>query len=819
MEILSTNYQISNINYQVPPRVAFLNSLYYSLKYISGEKVDMYTLFQISNMPLIVAQKLILNAFHNKMTYNYNDINNTQGNIKSDLEIDFLCLSNEEFMNGFNTLYFGNHYEKTKLIANLCSFSKNQIQMRDVKLLLNHCHMRFLHNDLYEINLKRIIYNFFEEKDNYTINEFISKSLEKNYDIIEIFDTFFNKFKFFNKDQIKLFEYTYLNHLKLWRKTKMNSYNIFEEKTNLNNTSLSTNAFGSSSKSESPERKSYKINISKEAEEYINIIQKSFIEYEPFEAEDNEMRRDMEEFDRDLYDTMTSLQRNLIKINVKDLNEDNDYPTSNRSNKSLSPYQKYSKKMNKNNLQFAQVCKNFFNQNSMDTIEKSELIDSKNDILLKYPKVKTNLERISTCPSIDIENPKYFEIFCFKLSKTLTKFKKVKLILADNLIFYYIYNKKYKNDPNSYPEYKLKLIIFINQLFPSIIDNHLIPNNLFKTLNKNKIMYQYQIFSTLHEHQIIYNFFLTNKEDIETLNNHIYKAEKFRNIFDSYDLNSKETVEIGSGHFGNVLLCTHKITQEKLAIKVIFKNHNDRDKIKNNHKTDNPDEELEEVRKIENFKCIQWEKDIFMFLSNLRNIPNIVKCYEWFETAKCIYYVNEYCNGGNIKKLTLTNNYSIINLFTKHLISGLYSLHSYGIIHRDIKNTNILLVKRDDGKAVLKIIDFGLSKVMGSNEFAYEGYGSLPYKTPEQLLGKKYNFSVDIWALGITVYWLLYNNFPVSCQSKHKMKKLLVKYEYNKDKSNDDNLCFKVLRGTLVNDFKKRLNIKDLMKIKDNDEE
>ena len=120
----------------------------------------------------------------------------------------------------------------------------------------------------------------------------------------------------------------------------------------------------------------------------------------------------------------------------------------------------------------------------------------------------------------------------------------------------------------------------------------------------------------------------------------------------------------------------------------------------------------------------------------------------------------------------------------------------------------------------MKIIDFGLSKVMGSNELAYEGYGSLPYKTPEQLLGKKYNFSVDIWALGITVYWLIYNNFPVCCQSKHKMKKLLVKYEYNnKDKSNDNNLCFKVLRGALVNDYKKRLNIKDLMKIKDNNEE
>ena len=135
----------------------------------------------------------------------------------------------------------------------------------------------------------------------------------------------------------------------------------------INNTSLSTNAFGSSSKSESPERKLYKINISKEAEEYINLIKKSFIEYEPFEAEDNEMRRDMEEFDRDLYTTMTSLQRNLIKVDVKDLNENN-YQLSNRSNRSLSPYQKYSRKMNKNNLQFAKVCKSFFNQNTFDTI-------------------------------------------------------------------------------------------------------------------------------------------------------------------------------------------------------------------------------------------------------------------------------------------------------------------------------------------------------------------------------------------------------------------------------------------------------------------
>ena len=813
------NYQLT-LNDEISNRLSFLNSLYYSLKHASGDRVDMYTLFQISKIPLILAQKLILNSFHNKMSFNFD----TNKQIDNDNEIDFLCLSNEEFVNGFNSIYYGSNNDKTNIIANLCSFSKNQIYIKDVKLLLNHCHMRFLHDDINQSNLKKIINNFFSDKEIYTIEEFITKSLEKNYDIIQIFLTFFNKFKFFNKDQIKLFEQTYLNHLKNRTKTQLNyttpTFSLNQSLIN-NNESISTNAFYVPIKSkENLIEKTNTINISKEAEEYINLINKSFMEFEPFEAEDNEMRRDMEKFDKDLYNTISSLQRNLIKMNEKDDNN-KIIEYSNRSNKSLSPYQKYYRKMNKNNLQFAKVCKNFFNQIESDTVEKIELSDSKNYLntqtINQIPKsniFKTN----SFSQTINIENKKYIEIFCLKLAKTLTKFKRVKLILADNLLFYYAYNKKYANETNSISEYKLKSLICTSQLFPVIINNPLIPNNLNKSILKKKTFYQFQIFSTLHNNQLIYNFFLTNKEDVETLNNHIRKIEKLREINDNYDLNSKETVEIGSGHFGKALLCTHKITQEKLAIKLIHKNHTERDNMKNINKEENRDEELEEIRKIENFKCIQWEKDIFMFLSNLRNAPNVIKCYEWFENAKCIYYVNEYCDCGNIKKLTITKNISLINSFTKYLISGIYTLHSYGIIHRDIKNTNILLKKGEDGKINLKIIDFGLSKVMGINEFAYEGYGSLPYKTPEQLLGKKYNFSVDIWALGISIYWLIYNNFPVSCQSKHKLKKLLVKYEYNnKDKSVSNLLCYKVLSSTLINDFKKRFNIKELLKLKDNE--
>ena len=816
------HYQLTNSN-EISPRLAFLNSLYYSLKYSSGDKVDMYTLFQISKIPLIVSQKLILNSFHNKMSFNLN----INSQIKNDNEIDFLCLSNEEFVNGFNSIYFGSDSDKTNIIANLCSFSKNQIYIKDVTLLLNHCHMRFLHDDINLSTLKKIINNFFEDKEIYSIEEFITKSLEKNYDIIEIFLTFFDKFKFFNNEQIKLFEHTYLTNIINNTKSKLNyttpAFSLDQSLIN-NNESISTNVvYPSLISKEFFIEKSYKIIISKEAEDYINLIKKSFMEFEPFEAEDNEMRRDMEQFDKDLYETISSLQRNVIKMNEKDESNNSIIEYSNRSNKSLSPYQKYYRKMNKNNLHFAKVCKSFFNQIEFDTVEKSELTDSKNYLNAQttnhLTKSKLNLFKTSSySQTINIENSKYVEIFCLKLAKTLTKFKRVKLILAGNLLFYYTYDKKSFNDTNSISEYKLKSLICTSQLFPVIINNPLIPNNLSKSITKNKQFYQFQIFSTLHNNQIIYNFFLTNKEDIEILNNHIIKIEQLREINDNYNLTSKETIEIGRGHFGKVLLCPHKITEEKLAVKVIYKNHTERDKMKNINTEENIDVEREEIRKIENFKCIQWEKDIFMFLSNLRNAPNIVKCYEWFENSKCIYYINEYCDCGNIKKLTLPKNISLINAFTKNLISGLYTLHSYGIIHRDIKNTNTLLKKREDGKIILKIIDFGLSKVMGINEYAYEAYGSLPYKTPEQLSGKKYNFSVDIWALGISIYWLIYNNFPVPCQSKHKMKKLLVKYEYNnKDKSVSNLFCYKILSSTLINDYKKRSNVKELLNVKDTD--
>ena len=71
------------------------------------------------------------------------------------------------------------------------------------------------------------------------------------------------------------------------------------------------------------------------------------------------------------------------------------------------------------------------------------------------------------------------------------------------------------------------------------------------------------------------------------------------------------------------------------------------------------------------------------------------------------------------------------------------------------------------------------------------------------------------------VYWLVYGHFPVSAETKHKMKKLIVKYEYKVNNENDkivgnESFFFnKILTHTLINDYRKRVNILELMKYKE----
>ena len=93
------------------------------------------------------------------------------------------------------------------------------------------------------------------------------------------------------------------------------------------------------------------------------------------------------------------------------------------------------------------------------------------------------------------------------------------------------------------------------------------------------------------------------------------------------------------------------------------------------------------------------------------------------------------------------------------IATALYYLHSYGVAHRDLKPENILM-EDDSDTANLKIVDFGLSKIIGPNETSLDPFGTLSYVAPEVLLQKPYGKEVDYWSLGIITYLLLSRVLP-----------------------------------------------------------
>jgi calcium/calmodulin-dependent protein kinase I len=86
-------------------------------------------------------------------------------------------------------------------------------------------------------------------------------------------------------------------------------------------------------------------------------------------------------------------------------------------------------------------------------------------------------------------------------------------------------------------------------------------------------------------------------------------------------------------------------------------------------------------------------------------------------------------------------------------------LHSFGIVHRDIKLENVMMSDNSE-RAVPKLADFGLAKIVGPSEKADEPFGTLGYAAPEVLRKEPYGSACDLWSLGCIVYSLLCGALP-----------------------------------------------------------
>ena len=228
-------------------------------------------------------------------------------------------------------------------------------------------------------------------------------------------------------------------------------------------------------------------------------------------------------------------------------------------------------------------------------------------------------------------------------------------------------------------------------------------------------------------------FYLQKKEDRDMWMTMIKQAIGYANLFDFYEV--KEAV--GKGKFGTVKLGIHKKTGKKVAVKIMKKKQMTVQDI-----------ELQ-MREIEILKICQH--------------PNIIRLLDVFENQDYIYIVMEYLKGGDLFNYLESRDFTITQdrarEMSHEIATAVYYLHNYGITHRDLKPENILMTSTDDD-AHPKLVDFGLSKIIGPGETCNDPFGTLSYVAPEVLLQKPYDKSVDLWSVGVIVYLLLSGTLP-----------------------------------------------------------
>jgi serine/threonine protein kinase len=145
------------------------------------------------------------------------------------------------------------------------------------------------------------------------------------------------------------------------------------------------------------------------------------------------------------------------------------------------------------------------------------------------------------------------------------------------------------------------------------------------------------------------------------------------------------------------------------------------------------------------------------------NHPNIATIHAIEEADNELFIVMEYIKGKELKEIVeMHRNASlqkdeVIKIATQ-IADGLEAAHKEGIIHRDIKSSNIMITER----GVVKIMDFGLAKVIGSSKLTKLGstVGTIAYMSPEQSAGDEVDNRTDIWSFGVVLYEMLTGKLP-----------------------------------------------------------
>lgn len=143
--------------------------------------------------------------------------------------------------------------------------------------------------------------------------------------------------------------------------------------------------------------------------------------------------------------------------------------------------------------------------------------------------------------------------------------------------------------------------------------------------------------------------------------------------------------------------------------------------------------------------------------------PNIISLYDWGRTdSQLIFMILEFIDGETLDEVVRAQPMSLETVVetTRQLALGIGAAHRRGVIHRDLKPTNVMLVDDDSGGYQVKVLDFGMAKLVmplddeSIVELTREGVavGTPRYIAPEQARGNKIGPMTDLYAVGLLTY-------------------------------------------------------------------
>ncbi|XP_032899706.1 serine/threonine-protein kinase Chk2 isoform X2 [Amblyraja radiata] len=261
---------------------------------------------------------------------------------------------------------------------------------------------------------------------------------------------------------------------------------------------------------------------------------------------------------------------------------------------------------------------------------------------------------------------------------------------------------------------------------------------------------------------------------------------------------------LGSGVCGEVKLAFEKANCKKVAVKIVYKPKfaklvTERDPS-SKCSASNVATEIEILKKLDH-PCIIRIEEVFDFDDSFYIVLDLMEGGELFDRVACSKGLKE-----QTAKL----------LFYQMLLAVQY-LHDNNITHRDLKPENVLLQSNEEN-CLLKITDFGLSKIVGEASLMKTLCGTPTYLAPEVLLGAgagSYSKAVDCWSLGVILFICLAGYPPFSDQNKEMaLRDQIIKGHYRFIRDywvNVSETAKDLVKKLLIVDPVKRLSTEDAL--------